>query len=116
MGKALRIKAIEVARQRGYNSFVVEPFHPATRHIWTKYCGCVVKAEIPLDTFVSKSGVRGQNPYEGVGGSGAIAEIVLHRAKRDWAVLWPLFLVRLAWQADAFGNLVSVIRGWVGWG
>ena len=33
-GKALRIRAVEVARKHGYNTLVVEPLHGATRHIW----------------------------------------------------------------------------------
>ena len=115
MGKALRVRAVAVARERGYNTFVVEPFHPATRHIWTKHCGCSVMAERPMDTFVSASKVRGKHPYKGVGGSGAIVELVLNRDPRDWPVFWPLNLLRLLWQAEAFGNLWPAIKGVLGW-
>ena len=47
-------------------------------------------------------------------GSGVIVEVVLHRAKRDWAVFWVFNLLRLAWQAEAFANLVSVIKQMMG--
>ena len=111
IGKALRARAVMVARERGYHTLVVEPFHPATRHIWVKHLGGDLKAERVLTTFVSKSRVRGERPYEGVGGTGSICEIVLRRAKRDWPVFWPFFLLRLVYQAGALANLKSAIAG-----
>lgn len=95
-GKALRLRAVEVARERCFNTLLVEPGHGATRHIWTVHCGGVIRAEVPLDDFVDK---RGQKPVAGVEGSLSVCEVVLQRSVRDAAMLWPLMLARLALTA-----------------
>jgi len=92
LGKALRLRAVEVARERGFNTLVVEPGHGATRHIWTKYCGGVIRAEEPLETFKSPSGVRGEFPAKGVEGTLSICEVVIRNSKWDTPVCWPFFL------------------------
>merc|ERR1712048_68117 len=69
IGKALRLRAVEVAKERGMNTLIVEPGHGATRHIWTTYCGAKIISEVGFDSFKSKSGVLGEYPCKGVEGS-----------------------------------------------
>ena len=43
IGKALRLRAVEMARERGYNTLVVEPGHVATRwHDGVRYVESVI--------------------------------------------------------------------------
>merc|ERR1712224_327538 len=95
-GKALRQRAVEVARDRMFRTVIVEPGHGATRHIWLKYCGGAIKAEVPFDTYRSRSCSR---PCEGVEGSLAICEIVVRESVFDGALFWPFFRLKLICQA-----------------
>ena len=95
-GKALRLRAVEVARERGFNTLVVEPGHGATRHIWTKHCGGVIRAELTVAHYMDK---HGRLPLAGVEGSVSVCEVVVKRSVRDAAVLWPFMLARLALTA-----------------
>ena len=64
----------------------------ATRHIWTKYCGGVVRAERSSETFASK---QGDYPLKGSSQSVSVVEVVLRKAQRDWAVYKPYYLAKL---------------------
>ena len=44
----------------------------------------------------------------------ALVELVLRKDPRDWAVFWLFNLLRLLWQAEAFGNMWSAIKGLLG--
>jgi len=107
VGKALRLRAVEVAKERGFHTLLVEPGHGATRHIWTKYCHGIIRAEIPFDTFMAKSGGR---PCKGVEGSLAVCEVVLRRSVWDHAALWPLFALRLWWQSGDWHGIIRLMR------
>merc|ERR1711869_67958 len=65
LGKALRLAAVALARERGFNALIVEPGHGATRHIWTKHCGGKIRAEVPYDEVRSKGGALGEYPLRG---------------------------------------------------
>ena len=92
IGKTLRLRAVEVARERGYNTLVVEPGHVATRHIWSKYCGGVIKGEQELSSFRTK---KGEHPFQGVVGSLSVAEIVVRKSRWDGIFFWPFYLAKL---------------------
>mmetsp|Transcript_14264 Transcript_14264/g.28924 ORF Transcript_14264/g.28924 Transcript_14264/m.28924 type:complete len:246 (-) Transcript_14264:103-840(-) len=95
IGKALRLRAVEVARERGFNTLVVEPGHGATRHIWSKYCGMTIKGEQLLATYRSK---KGDYPFQGVEGTLSVAEIVVRKSRWDHAFFWPFYLGKLILQ------------------
>ena len=92
IGKALRKHAVDLAREHNFRTLVVESAHGASRHIWTKHCGAVVKGEVALDTFVAKDGSR---PLQGVQGTMAVCEVLLRRSRWDSCALWPYFLFKL---------------------
>ena len=95
-GKALRLRAVEVARERGFETLIVEPGHDATRHKWTKYCGGLIRAETQLDDFVpKKSGLS----CKGVKGTVAVCEVVVRPSAHNHSVLWPVYLTWLLWVA-----------------
>ena len=104
LGKALRTRAVEVARERGFNTLLVEPGHGATRHIWTKHCDGQIRGEISADEFVSKSKVLGERPMAGVESQpGVVAtvslcEVVIRDSIWDRGVFWPAAFVRLMLQ------------------
>ena len=91
-GKALRMRACEVARERGFNTLLVEPAHGATRHIWTKHCGGLVRAEQSSETFASKAG---DYPLKGSEQSVSIVEVVLRRTRRDWEMYRAFYIAKL---------------------
>jgi len=107
VGKALRLRAVEVARERGFRTLLVEPGHGATRHIWTAYCHGTIRAEIPFDTYTAKSGGR---PCKGVEGSLAVCEVVLRQSIWDHAVFRPMWLARLLWQMRDWHGVIRVLR------
>lgn len=90
-GKALRMAAIEVCRARGFNTLLVETAHDATRHIWLKHCGGVVRAEQSTEMFVSK---KGDCPLKGGDQTISVVEVVVRKARRDSAWCWPYYLVK----------------------
>lgn len=92
VGKALRLRACEVARERGFNTLLVEPAHGATRHIWTKHCGGVVHAERSSENFASK---KRDYPLKGSQQNVSVVEVVLRSAQRDWEVYRPYYLAKL---------------------
>ena len=104
LGKALRTRAVEVARERGFNTLLVEPGHGATRHIWTKHCDGQIRGEISADEFVSKSKVLGERPMAGVESQpGVVAtvslcEVVIRDSIWDRGLFWPVAFVRLMLQ------------------
>jgi len=91
-GKALRIAAIEVCKARGLNTLLVEPAHDATKHIWLKHCGGVLRAEQSTETFVSKTG---QTPLKGGDQTVSVVEVVVRKALRDSVYFWPFYLVKV---------------------
>lgn len=91
-GKALRMRACEVALERGFNTLLVEPAHGATRHIWTKYCGGIVRGEASSETFASKAG---DFPLKGSEQSVSVVEMVLRKVHRDAAVYKPFYLAKM---------------------
>ena len=104
LGKALRTRAVEVARERGFNTLLVEPGHGATRHIWTKHCDGQIRGEISADDFVSKSKVLGERPMAGVESQPGVAatvslcEVVIRDWVWDRGLFWPVAFVRLMMQ------------------
>ena len=102
LGKALRIHAIAHARARGFNTLLVEPCHGSSLHIWTAYCGGVVKAQIAWDAFrMKKPGALGEFPLRGVAGGLAIVEVVLARSFWDATVFWPYYAYTLLAEYEA---------------
>jgi hypothetical protein len=95
IGKALRMRAVQVAKERGMNALVVEPGHEATRHIWTKYCGGQILSEVQSDSFKSKSGVLGEYPLKGVDGSVSVCQVVINKPIWDTCFCWPCSFVQL---------------------
>jgi len=89
MGKALRLRAVEVAREHGMNTLIVEPGHGATRHIWTQHCGAKIISEIELDSFKSKSCVLGERPLRGVPGTISVAQVTIRKSIWDSSACWP---------------------------
>ena len=71
---------------------LVEPAHGATRHIWTKYCGGIVRGEASSETFASKAG---DFPLKGSEQSVSVVEVVLRKVHRDAAVYKPFYLAKL---------------------
>ena len=110
IGKALRLRAVAVARERGFRTLLVEPGHGATRHIWTAHCNGKIRAEIPFDTYKAKNGAL---PCKGVEGSLAVCEILVRPSFWDHAVLWPVFVMRLLWQTRDWQGVIRVMwRVW----
>jgi hypothetical protein len=107
LGKALAMRTVELARERGFHNLVLEAGHGAARHMWTAHCGGVIRAEIPLDVGENgfhgfrfqRGGALGKNPFSGVGASESVSlcEVVLHESVWDRAVFRPYFIVRMCW-------------------
>lgn len=89
MGKALRLRAVEVAKEHGMNTLIVEPGHGATRHIWTQHCGAKIISEIELDCVNSKSGVLGEYPLKGVEGTVSVAQVTIRKSIWDSCACRP---------------------------
>lgn len=107
IGKALRLRAVEVARERGFRTLLVEPGHGATRHIWTAYCHGKIRAELPFDTFRASDG---EQPCKGVEGSLAVCEVVVRPRLWDHVAFRPLFFLRLMWQTGDWHGGVMAVR------
>eukprot|EP00939_MAST-03C_sp_MAST-3C-sp1_P003080 g3080.t1 len=110
LGKKLRMRAVQVARERGYNSLIVEPIHGGTRHIWTKYCGAEVIAELNFDDFRSPSKVLGERPTRAVEGSCSICQVLLRSSWKDTPLLSPFFIIRFVAQAGELKNAVRAVK------
>lgn len=93
LGKALRLRAVEVARERKFRTLLVEPGHGATRHIWTVHCKGVIRAEVPFHSYKLKDGTL---PLGTVEGSVSICEIML-RPSWFWdsSFMRPFSLVKM---------------------
>lgn len=90
-GMCLRAYVEKHAALHGFDSSLVEPAHPATRHIWEKKLGYTVCAMAPLADLTDKAGAM---PFAGLSRSEqlAICEKAISRSG-FWYSAWAMPLI-----------------------